>query len=162
MTAMPPAETLEASARRIGHHVWIEQSLFEELGGWVTSTPEPAAKALLAEHSLHHAWHAQLWDGLLPAVPHLPAADLVVSPTGDAAFPAAPAGGATAERLGWLCGEALPTLLDRYADHLARTTPLTDGPTIRVLGLVTTDVRADLAAARAALSAVGGPVTPDL
>jgi hypothetical protein len=165
MTAMPPAETLEASARRIGHHAWIEQSLFATLGAWVPSTPEPAAKALLAELSLHHAWRAQLWDGLLPSVPHLAADDLVVSPTGDAAFPAPPAGGSTAERLAWLCDLELPALLDRYADHLARTTPVTDGPTIRVLGLVTADVRRDLDAACAAVAAlsVGGRgLAPDL
>jgi hypothetical protein len=162
MTAMPPAETLEASARRIGHHAWIEQSLFATLGGWVTSTPEPAAKAMLAEVSLHHAWHAQLWDGLLPAVPHLPAEDLVVPPVGDDAFPDPPAGGSTADRLGWLCGEALPALLDRYACHLARTTPVTDGPTIRVLGLVTADVRSDLDAGAATLSGLAGRVAQDL
>lgn len=164
MTAMPPAETLEASARRIGHHAWIEQSLFATLGAWVPSTPEPAAKALLAELSLHHAWRAQLWDGLLPAVPHLASDDLVVSPAGDAAFPPPPAGGSTAERLAWLSDQQLPALLDRYADHLARTTPVADGPTIRVLGLVTADVRRDLDAARAALarSVEGRGLAPDL
>jgi len=189
---MPPAETLEASARRIGHHAWIEQSLFETLGGWVTSTPEPAAKVMLAEVSLHHAWHAQLWAGLLPAVPHLSADDLVVPPAGDTAFadppagdtafadppagdtafadppagdtafPDPPAGGSTADRLGWLCGKALPALLDRYSDHLARTTPVTDGPAIRVLGLVTADVRSDLDAGTAALSGLAGRVAPHL
>jgi hypothetical protein len=165
MTAMPPAETLEASARRIGHHAWIEQSLFATLGAWVSSTPEPAAKALLAELSLHHAWRAQLWDGLLPAVPHLAADDLVVSPTGDDAFPAPPSDGSTAARLAWLCDEELPALLDRYADHLARTTPVTDGPTIRVLGLVTADVGRDLDGARGALAALsvqGRGLAPDL
>ena len=117
---------------------------------------------MLAEVSLHHAWHAELWDGLLPAVPHLSAADLVVPPAGDAAFPDPPAGGSTADRLGWLCGEALPALLDRYTDHLARATPVTDGPTIRVLRLVTADVRADLDAGTAALSGLAGRAAPDL
>ena len=56
MTAMvPAAETLEDSARRIGHHAWVEQRLFETLGTWVPTTPEPEAKALVADQSLHLA-----------------------------------------------------------------------------------------------------------
>jgi hypothetical protein len=85
--------------------------------------------------------------------------DLVVAPPGAAA---PPAGGSTGDRLAWLCEEALPGLLDRYADHLARTTVLTDGPAIRVLGIVTADVRADLTAARAVRSALGATAAPDL
>jgi hypothetical protein len=160
MTAMArAAETLEDSARRIGHHAWVEQRLFETLGAWVPTTPEPAAKALVAELSLHHAWRAELWHGLLPAVPHLAVADLVVAPPG---APVPPPGASTADRLGWLCGEVLPALLDGYADHLARTTVVTDGPAIRVLGLVTADARADLAAGRALLSALGLDPSPQL
>ena len=139
------AETLEASARRIGRHAWVEQDLFETVGGWVTSTPEPAVKAVLAAQSLHHAWRAEQWYGLLPAVPHLPVEDLVTPPPD--MLP--PAGDGTAARLAWLVDQALPALLATYADHLAAATPLTDGPTIRILGLVTADVQADLAAVEA-------------
>ena len=156
---VPAAETLEDSARRIGHHAWVEQRLFETLGTWVPTTPEPEAKALVAEQSLHHAWRAELWHGLLPVVPHLAVDDLVVAPPG---APAPPAGDTTADRLGWLCGEVLPALLDGYAEHLARTTVVTDGPTIRVLGLVTADARADLAAGRALLSRLGPGRPPRL
>ena len=81
------AETLEASARRIGRHAWVEQNLFETVGGWVTSAPEPAAKAVLAAQSLHHAWRAEQWYGLLPAVPHLAVEDLVTPPPGRAPTP---------------------------------------------------------------------------
>ena len=139
------AETLEASAQRIGRHAWVEQNLFETVGGWVTSTPEPAAKAVLAAQSLHHAWRAEQWYGLLPAVPHLAVEDLVTPPPDVLPLP----GDETAARLAWLVDQALPRLLAAYADHLAATAPLTDGPTIRILGLVTADVRADLAAAEA-------------
>jgi hypothetical protein len=70
-------ETIEQSARRIGHHAWLEMRLFEVLGRWSGTVPDPRARAAFATHSRQHAWHAELWHGLLPAVPHLGAAELV-------------------------------------------------------------------------------------
>src|ERR687897_443212 len=67
--------TLEAIALRIGRYRWIEMRLFEALGGWVTDVPELDAKALLATHSRHHGWHAELWHDLLPELPVLPTTD---------------------------------------------------------------------------------------
>ena len=37
--------TLDESARRLGALVWTERRLFELLGGWVVSTPEPDDQA---------------------------------------------------------------------------------------------------------------------
>jgi hypothetical protein len=70
-------ETIEQSARRIGRHAWLEMRLFEVLGRWSGTVPDPRARAAFATHSRQHAWHAELWHGLLPAVPHLGAAELV-------------------------------------------------------------------------------------
>jgi hypothetical protein len=72
------AETIEESGRRIGHHEWIELRLFETLGRWAASMPHLDAKVLLAAQSHHHAWHAELWHGLLPTVGGVSAADLVL------------------------------------------------------------------------------------
>ena len=40
---------------------------FEILGGWVSTVPEPEMKLLLARHSVHHGWHAELLNGCLPS-----------------------------------------------------------------------------------------------
>jgi len=140
-----PAETLEDSARRIGHHAWIELRLFEILGGWVTAVPELEAKAVLATQSYHHAWHAELWHGLLPSVPHLHAPDLVApaDPTTAEQIDSLTAATGTVDRLAGLYEVVLPALIAAYQDHLKRTTPVTDGPTIRALRLVLADEEAD-------------------
>jgi hypothetical protein len=145
------AETIDESGRRIGHHAWVEMRLFETLGQWSGSVPEPRAKALLASQSHHHAWHAELWHALLPALPHLPAADLVAPAEDDAEVVASlaaldDAGDDTVTRLAAIYGTVLPHLIAAYTDHLAHTTIVTDAPTIRALRLTLADLTADLAA----------------
>jgi hypothetical protein len=139
------AETLEESARRIGHNAWIELRLFETLGAWVTAIPELEPKAVVATQSYHHAWHAELWHGLLPSVPHLHAPDLVVpgDPGTAAQISALGAATGTVERLTLFYEDVLPGLIAAYMDHLGRTTPVTDGPTIRALRLVLADEEED-------------------
>jgi hypothetical protein len=150
MSAVPApsprrAETLEESARRIGHHAWIEQRLFEILGAWVTAVPELEAKAVLAAQSYHHAWHAELWHGLLPSVPHIHGPDLVTAadPSTAEQIDSLAAATDTVERLARLYEVVLPGLIAAYSDHLERTTPVTDGPTIRALRLVLADEEED-------------------
>ena len=139
------AETLEESARRIGHHAWIELRLFETLGAWVAAVPELEAKAVLAAESYHHAWHAELWHGLLPSVPHLHGPDLVVpsGPATAAQIDSLAAATGTVERLAGLYEVVLPALMAAYRDHLGRTTPVTDAPAIRALRLVLADSEDD-------------------
>jgi hypothetical protein len=147
------AETIDESGRRIGHHAWIEMRLFETVGAWVASVSEPEVKALLAAQSHHHAWHAELWHGLLPGLPHLPAADLVAPADADAEVIASlddlaehdlgPGADRTGARLVALYRVALPHLIAGYTDHLARATVVTDGPTIRALRLALADVEHD-------------------
>jgi hypothetical protein len=136
------AETLVAAGRRCGHNAWLELRLFETVGGWVPAVPDPAAKALLAARSRHHAWHAELWLGLLPVVPTvdgLAHADLV------AALAALPgeADDPTAAVLGALHDLVAPRLRAAYAAHRDVTAPVADGPALRVLDLVEADVEAD-------------------
>ncbi len=151
------AETIEQSGRRIGQHAWIEMRLFEAIGAWVTSVPELEVKAVLAAQSHHHAWHAELWHGLLPSIPDLRTADLV-APADEAtraiadslAEPLGP--GETVARLERLYRDVVPGLIATYRDHLDRTTPVTDGPTIRALHLVLTDEEDDLLAGESLLA----------
>ena len=164
------AETIEESGRRIGHHAWVEMQLFEILGRWSGTVPEPRAQALFASQSHHHAWHAEMWHVLLPALPHLPTADLVAPTEGDAALVASltaldEADEPTSTRLAAVYATALPHLIVTCTDHLAHTTVATDTPTIRVLRLTLADLAADLTAGEAVIAALGagrhdGPVSP--
>jgi hypothetical protein len=156
------AETIEQSGRRIGHHAWIEMRLFETVGAWVTSVPELEVKAVLAAQSHHHAWHAELWHGLLPSIPDLRTADLI-APADDGTRamvdslvePAGP--DRTTERLERLYREVIPRLIADYREHLDRTTPVTDGPTIRALHLVLTDEEDDRLAGESLLAGLASP-----
>ena len=178
------AETIEESGRRIGHHAWVEARLFEVVGAWAGTVTEPRSRALFARQSAHHGWHVELWHGLLPALPHLADTQLVAPDSADAeivaslaAFddrpdtadtdagdaPGSPdasiAAGAT-DRLVALYRRALPTLLAAYDDHLAHTSPVADGPTMRVLRLVRTDLAEDIAAGEELIEVLGPPPDP--
>ena len=63
--------TIEESARRLGHYRWASIRLFEVLGSWVASVPEPDVKVFLAAASRRHGWHADLLRERLPEVREL-------------------------------------------------------------------------------------------
>jgi len=159
------AETIEESGRRIGHHAWVEARLFEIVGRWAGTVAEPRSQALFARQSAHHGWHVELWHCLLPALPHLAATQLVASEGADAERVATlaaldePDGSGSAAgvttRLITLYRQTLPSLLATYDDHLAHTSPVADGSTIRVLRLVRTDLVEDVAAGEALIEALG-------
>src|SRR5918993_574156 len=78
-----------AAGRTAGGGAWAEWRLFEGVGGWVAAAPEPAAKALLAAQSRHHAERAEAWLGHRPVVAGRGPQDLLVPPPeGGAAAPA--------------------------------------------------------------------------
>jgi hypothetical protein len=143
---------VDVAAQRIGHHRWMELRLFETMGAWMSSTPNPAVQLHLASESRIHAWHAQLWADLLPSLPHLDPAELTTPPHPTLAelFEALNEdGGAdpavtdpTVERLVGAYRVLLPRSVTRYAAHLEATSPVTDGPVIRALELVLADDRA--------------------
>lgn len=141
--------SLAESARRLGAYVWVERQLFAALGGWVAVVPEVNVKLLLGPHCYHHAWHAELFTGLLPTPADVhPYAN--VAPTNDAmieAFaavhaPAAPS--QTIEKLVGLYRAVLPMLMETYRHHLSLCSIVTDAPTKRVLELVLADDEADV------------------
>lgn len=157
------AETIEDSGRRIGRHAWVEMRMFELLGGWSGTVAEPRTRALLACMSRHHAWHAELWHDLLPDLPHVPAADLVTphEPTAAIVDALEAVDGTDAPATLVAVHEGvLLRLAARYTEHLERTTPVTDGPTIRALRLVLADLDGDGAAAGDLLVALRA-ATPD-
>lgn len=155
--------TLEENARRVGGAHWVEQRCFEMLGGWVRSTPEPEAKLLFARQSHHHAWHAELFERLLPEANGFAADDLIAPP--NAAWAAVldrlAALAATADRLAAVYRLLVPAKLAAYERWHAGADPVRDGPLRRWLGFVVADERADLGEGRALLDRrVGGQLGP--
>ena len=139
------ALTLEDSARLAGGHCWLERQLFEVLGGWVDSTPEPAVKLLFDRHSGHHAWRAGQWWDRLPVLADVDRVTLVAARP--ASLPEVVQSMAvttvTVDRLAGAYRFALPRLWNRYARHMAVTNPASDGSTMRTLRMVMADVEED-------------------
>jgi hypothetical protein len=137
--------TIDESARLVGAHRWFELRLFEVLGGWVGSTPEPEAKLMLDRHSQHHAWRAQQWWDRLPVLADVDRPALVVAdaPALTAATEALAGAQGTTLRLAGLYRVLLPRLCGRYRQHRSLAAQVSDGSIIRTLDIVTGDVEAD-------------------
>ena len=128
-------------ARVVGGYRWLEGRLFEVLGGWVPTTPDPELKVLLDAHAHQHAWHAELWLARLPELrelhpdevtaPARPALAGVVDDLAGADDPVL--------RLVGAYRVVLPRLVTTYAAHLVRTAPVADAAVIRALRLVLAD-----------------------
>jgi hypothetical protein len=139
------ATNLEESARRAGTHQWAESRLFEILGGWVATTPEPEVKVMFERHGSHCAWRATQWWDRLPVLADVERSSLCIAPPG----PAAP----VLERLATLEGTvermaatyrlALPRLWAAYEGHRRAVGEVADSSTGRTLGIVSSDLAAD-------------------
>ena len=62
------ALTLDHSARLAGGFRWVEQRLFEVMGKWSLTYPDPSVQIFLDTYSLRHGWHADLWRDRLPVM----------------------------------------------------------------------------------------------
>lgn len=136
----PPWMDLQATARRAGAARWLDARLFEVLGGWVPTVPEPEVKIAVATHSAHHGWHASLWDERLPTLHDVDQASWIAAAPGvEAVIERIAAATDTVERLVGVHGVLLPRLSAAHAAHLTSASPVSDGPTIRTLRLVLQD-----------------------
>jgi hypothetical protein len=136
--------SLEASARRIGHSCWVEVRAFEILGAWTAQVPEPDVQAILATHSRQHGWHAELWHDLLPVIGEGGSESFVEPPSGALttfveALAAPRAAELTLEKLVGAYRVLMPHAVSAHRQHLDRTSPISDGPTMRALRLVLSD-----------------------
>lgn len=139
-----PGLDLHATARRAGAAGWLDARLFEILGGWVASVPEPEVRIALATQASHHGWHAQLWAERLPTLHEVDPATWVAPAMGvEPAVALLAAATGTVERLVGVHRVLLPRLVAAHAAHLAATSPVADGPTIRTLRLVLRDEQED-------------------
>jgi hypothetical protein len=158
----PPTEPqagpdLLESARLLGGYAWAERRLFEVLGSWVPAATDPAATVLLDVQCRHHAWYASVWIDRLPELREVPREQVVVAPAGGfegflEAVADAPA--SDLERVGALVGVVQPHFLDTYRRHLDRLSVVADAPLQRWMGIVISDLQADLDAGREVLRAL--------
>jgi hypothetical protein len=136
--------TLDDAARFLGHATWLERRLFEVVGEWVRSTPEPAVKLALARQSRRHGEHAELLEPLRPDTRDH---DLEARAPLDAGWRTLVArllaSSSTAPRLERLA-ETLRLTVQCYEEHLGALRPVRDGPTHRALLVVLEDERAAL------------------
>ena len=145
--------TLEETARWVGAARWLELRCFELLGGWVTTTPEPDVKLAFARQSHHHAWHAELFERVLPSANGFSADGLVAAPddSWSAFLDDLAALTVTGDRLVGAYELLMPGKLDEYERWHSAVDPVQDAPLRRWLGFVVMDEHADLAEGRALL-----------
>jgi len=142
--AVPLCLSLHATARRAGAACWLDGRLFEILGGWVASVPEPEVKLAVAAQAAHHGWHATLWAERLPSLHDVDPASWVVPASGVEAAIARLAGAdGSVDRLVGVHRVLLPRLSAAHAEHLDACSPVADGPTLRTLRFVLHDERQD-------------------
>jgi hypothetical protein len=135
---------VEAHAR-LTRWSWVERRLFEVVGGWVASTPEPEVARWFAMASHHHAWRASLWEERRPVLHD------VTVPAETGAWPTAlelvAAVHETARRLAGL-EAVLDVLLAEYERARSEAGEVADGPLRRGLHLAIPDATEDRQSAR--------------
>lgn len=147
--------TLHETARRVGALVWLEQRLFEVLGGWTGDEPDLEARALFGTHSRHAAWRAGQLAEHLPDLHDLAPGECI-RPARDeltAAVSGVQELGVTPARLLGVHQILLPSLASAYAHDWERLSPIADGPLRRTLAMVGRDALEDAAAGDALRSA---------
>ncbi len=135
---------IEETARLAGHSRWCELQLFEALGRFAVTSPEPAVKVLLGAHCGLHSWHAELWHERMPEIRATgsdqltrPASHALAGVVASVIAPEAPE--LSIERLVGVYRVFLPRLVAAYTNHLEVVRGSTDQPTERVLRLVIRD-----------------------
>jgi hypothetical protein len=137
--------TLDEAARLAGGFAWAEARLFEVLGAWVATTPEPEVKLMLDRHSHHHAWRAEQWQDRLPAVAGIEHEKLTIalSPAVEAAYRELAGLETTVQRLAGAYRFALPRLATGYATYRVEGSLVSDGSGLRTARIVEADIESD-------------------
>ena len=134
----------------------IEIRLAETVGSWVSTVADPAAKIVLARHARHHAFHADLWDSVVPALHDVVVSDDPADDAGLAKVTAALGGdGDVSARVHRMFAEALPALVAVYREWAAGTSVVADRPVMRVLDLVLRDEEFDMREGESVARALG-------
>jgi hypothetical protein len=117
----------------------LDMQLAARLGGWVPRVAPAGAKLLLARHSRHFAWHAELWDGLVPVLHDHAEASAI---TDERLLEASTALTAVTEPQA-LYEDVLPLVVATYRRWSGEATPIAERPIMRALDLVLHDLDFD-------------------
>jgi len=131
---------IASAAARVGHHVWLSARLFEITGGWATHAQHPALVIGFASVSTRFAWQAAEWRRRLPRLREVDQQTLIRQPSARSAVVLDDlAATAPSERLAAL--ELLvPMLHGYYGSISADASPLRDGPVLRTLERIRSDL----------------------
>jgi hypothetical protein len=117
----------------------LELQLASVVGAWVPRIAPTSAKLLLARHARHFAWHAELWDGIVPVLHDRPERSAVVAESLTGAQAAI--GAATEPKA--VYDDVLPLVVAAYRQWASEATPIAERPVMRVLDLVLRDLDFD-------------------
>jgi hypothetical protein len=126
-------------AERIESARALELQLAGALGEWVSRIEPAGAQLLLARHARHFAWHAELWDGIVPVLHDRTEGSTITEPT---LQEAATALAAVTEPKA-VYDDVLPLVVAAYRGWSGESTPIAERPVMRVLDLVLHDVDFD-------------------
>jgi hypothetical protein len=126
-------------AERIESARALELQLAGVAGAWVPRIAPAGAKLLLARHARHFAWHAELWDGLVPVLHDRPEGSAVV----DGSLAGAQAALGAVEEPTAIYEGVLPPIVAAYRKWSTEATPIAERPVMRVLDLVLRDLDFD-------------------
>ncbi len=140
-------------ARCVNAFAWIEQRLFEVVGGWASTETDALLKVLFDTESRVHGWNSLLWKNEMPPEGSLRAESSFSSE--DQNILVAPGfvtvmdqiesdwqdtGVVSYGHLGVLCKVVLPRLLLTYRLHMAALSPVTDGSFARAVSIAYDDI----------------------
>jgi hypothetical protein len=126
-------------AERIESARAVELQLAGTVGAWVPRVAPAGAKLLLARHARHFAWHAELWDGLVPVLHDRPEGSAVV----DESLTGAQAALLAVTEPQAIYDNVLPPIVAAYRQWSSEATPIAERPVMRVLDLVLNDLDFD-------------------
>lgn len=141
--------TIADLARRIADWGALEYAAARLLGEWIPVVDPPRLRPVLAGWADHFAWHVSLWDSRAPAITGV---DLVAGSPPDRPIPVVDHAGGVEALISALANEYWEPLIDELDTVAAGIDRRLDGPTARVIDLVLTDLRRDLAEARSVAS----------
>jgi len=133
--------SVEENVRRLLRLHWAERKVMRTLVAHITSTPEWEVKCGMCLHQWYCAEHADLLRKRIGEMRH-PAPPLDKAPEAalDAFLEELLRSANTVELLTGIYGVALPAMRDACDSHIARTNPLIDQPTKRLMQIMVTDL----------------------
>jgi hypothetical protein len=146
--------SIDENVRRLVRFHWVERRLMLIAVAHLPSTPEWEVKCALALHQWLAVSHAHTLRTRISEMRNpVPRLDIAPDPALDAFLEELVRAEDTVELLAGLYGVAHPMLAHGYRAHVARTNPLVDHPTVRVLRQALADAEEIIAWGNEALSA---------